>query len=276
MTGSAARLLRDRRALFGASLICLLTFAAVFAPLFVQYHPTEQLGYALQQQPPSTAHPFGTDHVGRDVLSRVLSGVRLSLSIASLAVLLSLTIGTSVGLVAGFFGGVVDTLLMRLVDTALAVPRVLLLLVVLTLLPTGVVGLVTVLGLTSWFGTSRLVRAEVLSMRERDFVVATSALGLRGHRTLLRHLLPNVVAPVIVAATLGLGHIILIEAGLSYLGAGVPKPIASLGGIISDGMSNLDQAWWISAFPGLVIVLIVIGFSLIGDGLRDAIDPKSP
>ena len=275
MTETVTRILRDRRALFGATVVCLLAAAALLAPLLIQYDPAEQLGLAFLKQPPSGAHPFGTDHVGRDVLSRVIAGIRLSLLIASLSVLLSLTIGTGVGLAAGYLGGVVDTLLMRTVDAALAVPRVLLLLVVLTLLPSGVVGLVIVLGLTSWFGTSRLVRAEVLSLRERDFVVATNALGLRSFRILLRHLLPNVAAPVIVAATLGIGHIILIEAGLSYLGAGVPRPTASLGGIINDGMSNLSQAWWISAFPGLVIVLVVIGFSLIGDSLRDALDPKS-
>jgi peptide/nickel transport system permease protein len=131
------------------------------------------------------------------------------------------------------------------------------------------------LGLTSWFGASRIVRAEALSLSQRDFVISTKALGLRGHRILLRHVLPNVAAPVIVAATLGIGHIILIEAGLSYLGAGVPRPAASLGGIINDGMSSLGEAWWISTFPGIVIVLIVIGFSLIGDSLRDAMDPRT-
>ncbi len=275
MTRITSKLLADRRTLFGAFIVCFLTLTAVFAPLLIQYEPAEQLGFALQQRPPSAAHLFGTDQVGRDVLSRVLSGIRLSLTIATLSVLLSLTIGTSVGLLAGYLGGIVDTLLMRIVDAALAIPRVLLLLVVLTLLPTGVTGLVAVLGLTSWFGTSRLVRAEVLSLREHDFIVATSALGLRRYHTLVRHLLPNVMAPVVVAATLGIGHIILIEAGLSYLGAGVPRPTASLGGIINDGISSLEHAWWISTFPGLVIVLIVVGFSLIGDGLRDALDPKT-
>ncbi len=276
MSGATERLLQDRRALAGAWLVFFLALTALIAPLLIQYDPAEQLGYALQQQPPSAAHPFGTDHVGRDVLSRVLSGIRLSLSIATVSVLLSLTIGTGVGLFAGYVGGVVDALLMRFVDAALAIPRVLLLLVLLTLFPTGILGLIAVLGLTSWFGTSRLVRAEVLSLRERDFIVATSALGLRRQRTLLQHLLPNVIGQVVVAATLGIGHIILIEAGLSYLGAGVPMPTASLGGIISDGMTSLGQAWWISAFPGMIIVLIVVGFSMIGDGLRDAIDPKAP
>jgi len=259
----------------GALLVLCLTLAALLAPLLVSYDPAEQLGLALQQAPPSPAHPFGTDQVGRDVLSRVLAGIRLSLSIATISVLLSLSIGTGVGMIAGYFGGIVDALLMRLVDAALAVPRVLLLLVLLAALPSGIPGLVLVLVLTSWFGTSRLVRAEVLSLRERDFIVATGALGIGKHRTLLRHLLPNIIAPVVVAATLGVGHIILIEAGLSYLGAGIPRPTASLGGIISDGMNSLDQAWWISTFPGLVILLIVIGFSLVGDGLRNAIDPRT-
>jgi len=268
--------MRDRRALAGALLVLFMLVATSSALLIVQFDPAEQLGYALQQQPPSLTHPFGTDHVGRDVLSRVLSGIRLSLTIATVSVLLSLTIGTGIGLTAGYFGGFIDTILMRCVDAGLAVPRILLLLVLLTLFPTGIVGLIAVLGLTSWFGTSRLVRAEVLSLRERDFIVATKALGVRGRRTLARHLLPNVIGPVIVSATLGIGHIILIEAGLSYLGAGVPRPTASLGGIINDGMRSLQDAWWISTFPGVIIVLIVIGFSLVGDGLRDALDPRGP
>ncbi len=275
MSSPLRRFLRDRRARLGALLVCALILVAAFAPYFIQYHPAEQLGYALQQQPPSPAHPFGTDQIGRDVLSRVVSGVRLSLAIATVSILLSLSIGTGVGLLAGYFRGIVDTVLMRLVDAALAVPRLVLLLVLITLFPSGVLGLICVLGLTSWFGTSRLVRAEVLSLRQRDFVLAAHALGLRRLRTLMNHLLPNIIGPVVVAATLGLGHIILIEAGLSYLGAGVRPPTASLGGIISDGMHLLNQAWWISTFPGLVIVLIVVGFSLMGDGLRNAIDPKS-
>ena len=276
MTGSAERLLHDRRAVTGGALICILVLSAVLAPLLVQYDPAEQLGYALQNQPPSAAHPFGTDHVGRDVLSRVLFGIRLSFTIATFSIILALTIGTGIGLLAGYLGGMIDALLMRFVDAALSIPRVLLLLVLLALFPTEILGLIVVLGLTSWFATSRLVRGEVLSLRERDFILATSALGLRKQRTLLQHLLPNVIGPVVVAATLGIGHIVLIEAGLSYLGAGVPRPTASLGGIISDGMTSLGQAWWISTFPGLMIVCIVISFSLIGDGLRDAIDPRGP
>ncbi|MDJ0767065.1 MAG: ABC transporter permease [Myxococcota bacterium] len=269
------RLLMGRRSRFGLALIACLVFAAVLSPLIVEYSPTEQLGLALQSQPPSAAHPLGTDLVSRDLLSRVLSGMRLSLTIALLSVFISVTVGTGVGLTAGYLGGVVDICLMRTVDAALAVPRVLLLLVVLIILPPTVLSLVAVLGLTSWFGTSRVVRAEVLSIKQREFVVAASALGLSRFQTVLKHLLPNVIAPVIVTATLGMGHIILIEAGLSFLGAGVQPPTASLGGIISDGVYRLDDAWWISTFPGLAILFIVVGFSLIGDGLRDAVDTRT-
>jgi peptide/nickel transport system permease protein len=275
MSAAASRILRDRRARVGIVLVASLALAAVVAPAFVTYSPAEQLGAAYQMQPPSASHLFGTDSVGRDLLSRVLSGIRLSLGIALLSVLISVTIGTGVGLVAGYAGGAVDSLLMRFVDAGLAIPRVLLLLTVLAVLPTGVVGLVCVLGLTSWFGTSRMVRAEVLSLRSRDFILATRALGVGGRRTITRHLLPNAIAPVIVTATLGMGHIILVEAGLSFLGAGVPRPTASLGGMIGDGAGLLTEAWWISTIPGLVIVLIVVGFSLLGDGIRDAIDPRS-
>jgi peptide/nickel transport system permease protein len=165
---------------------------------------------------------------------------------------------------------------MRIVDAALAIPRVFLILVVLTLWDhVGIVGLIVVLGLTSWFGTSRIVRAEVLSLRHRDFVVAARSLGVGSGGILLRHLLPNVATPVIVAATLGLGQVILIEAGLSYLGVGVSEPTASLGRMIRDGYEQIVSAPWISVFPGLVIVLTVIGFSLVGDGVRDTIDPQS-
>jgi peptide/nickel transport system permease protein len=189
----------------------------------------------------------------------------------------SVTIGTAIGLIAGYAGRFVDTLLMRGVDAALAVPRVFLLLVILTLWDrVGVLGLVVILGLTSWFGTSRIVRAEILSLRNREFVVAADSLGLGTSRLILRHLLPNVIGPVTVAATLGMGQIILIEAGLSYLGVGIRPPTASLGRMIGEGWEHIISAPWISIFPGLVIIVTVVGFSLIGDGMRDTLDPRSP
>ncbi len=249
----------------------------MLAPILSSFDPTAQLDLATGQlRPPSWRHPFGTDFYSRDLLSRVLFGARISLAIALLSVALSVTVGTAVGLLAGFAGGAVDTLLMRFVDAALAVPRVFLLLVFLSLWGhVGILGLVLILGLTSWFDTSRIVRAEVLSLRTREFIVATRALGLGGIRVAARHLLPNVMGPVIVSATLGIGQIVLIEAGLSYLGVGVRPPTPSWGTMIAEGQQWLTAAWWIAAFPGLAIVVTVIGFSLLGDGLRDALDPRA-
>jgi len=278
MTGSwPRRLLHNRRARLGLLLIGLLTAAAVLSPVIAPYDPTEHLDILNKRLlAPSFEHLMGTDFYSRDLLSRVLYGARISLAIAFLSILVSVTIGTAVGMVAGYFGGMVDGVLMRLVDAALAIPRVFLLLVILALWNrVGLIGMVTVLGLSSWFGTSRIVRAEVLSLRQRDFVVAARSLGLGKVRILLRHLLPNAIAPVIVTATLGIGQIILIEAGLSYLGVGVQEPTPSLGRMIRDGYEQIANAPWISIFPGLVIMLTVVGFSLLGDGLRRTLDPQS-
>ena len=273
----SGRFLSGTRARVGLALVGLLLLFALLAPLFTSYDPTAQIDLATRQLlPPSLAHPLGTDFFSRDMLSRVLFGARISLTIAVLTILVSIIIGTSIGLWAGWSGGIVDTVLMRLVDAALAIPRVFLLLVILALWrDVGVVGLILVLGTTSWFDTARLVRAEVLSLKAREFVVATRALALRAPRVAWRHLLPNVAAPVIVSATLGVGQIVLIEAGLSYLGIGVRPPIPSWGNMIADGQAHLATAWWITAFPGLAIMLTVIGFSLIGDSLRHALDPRS-
>jgi peptide/nickel transport system permease protein len=271
------KLLYSRRARLGLLLIGFLTAAAVFSPIIAPYDPTEHLDILNKRLlSPSFEHLMGTDFYSRDLLSRVLYGARISLAIAFLSILVSVTIGTAVGMIAGYVGGIVDSVLMRLVDAALAIPRIFLLLVILALWDrVGVTGLVTVLGLSSWFGTSRMVRAEVLSLRHRDFVVAARSLGLGRVRILLRHLLPNAIAPVTVTATLGIGQIILIEAGLSYLGVGVQEPIPSLGRMIRDGYEQIANAPWISIFPGLVIVLTVVGFSLVGDGLRKTLDPRA-
>ena len=273
----SGRFLTGTRARVGLALVGLLFLLALLAPLFASYDPTAQIDLATRQLlPPSLAHPMGTDFFSRDMLSRVLFGARISLTIAVLTILVSITIGTLIGMWAGWSGGVVDTVLMRLVDAALAIPRVFLLLVVLALWRNvGLAGLILVLGTTSWFDTARLVRAEVLSLKAREFVIATRALAFRAPRVAWRHLLPNVAAPVIVSATLGVGQIVLLEAGLSYLGIGVRPPIPSWGNMIADGQAHLATAWWITAFPGLAIMLTVVGFSLIGDALRDAMDPRS-
>ncbi|MGD2136241.1 MAG: ABC transporter permease [Gemmatimonadales bacterium] len=261
----------------GLALVSVLALAALLAPVLAPYDPAIQLDLEHGQlQRPSLAHPLGTDFFSRDLLSRVLYGARISLVIAAFAVALSLTIGTAVGLLAGLAGGIVDTVLMRIVDAVLAIPRVFLLLTVVALWDrVGVTGLVLVLGLTSWFDTSRLVRAEVLSLRSRAFITATTALGFGRLRTALRHVLPNALAPILVSATLGMGQIVLVEAGLSYLGVGVPPPVPSWGRMIADGQTWLTQAWWVAAFPGLAVVLTVLGFSLLSDGLRDTLDPRS-
>jgi peptide/nickel transport system permease protein len=259
-----------------AALLLALAAVAALAPLLAPYDPTAQLDIvALKRQPPSAAHPFGTDQFSRDVLSRVLYGGRLSLTIALIAVSLSATIGTAYGAVAGFYGGWVDAVMMRLLDALLSIPRVLLLIAAVVIWgPLQLPGFVLLLGTTGWFGVSRLVRAEVLSVVGRDHVAAARALGASDSRLLLVHVLPNVLAPVIVAAALGVGNVIVVEAGLSYLGVGVNPPLASWGNIIRDGSAELGLLWWMSFFPGLAIVATVLACNVLGDALRDALDPR--
>ncbi len=229
----------------------------------------------LASTPPSAEHPFGTDQLSRDVLSRVVSGARISLSVAALAVTLSLTLGAAVGLVAGYWGGPVDAALMRLVDGALAVPRLFLLLLVLAV-PERVplIILILIIGTTGWFTTSRLVRAETLRLREESFVRAAEALGASRRRIIFRHLLVNTAGPLLVAATLGVGDVILLEAGLSFLGLGVQPPAPSWGGMIMDARPVLEAAPWVGIFPGIAITLTVLATNLVGDALRDALDPR--
>jgi peptide/nickel transport system permease protein len=268
---------QDRRARVGLALVVLFAVLATFASVVASHDPTAQLDLVGKQyQPPSLAHPFGTDFYSRDLLSRVLHGARISLSIAVLSVAVSIVLGTAVGLAAGLAGGLLDQVLMRGVDGALAMPRLFLVLVVVALWEdVGVVGLVLILGLTSWFDTSRIVRAEVLSVKSRQFIAAARAVGLGLRGIVGRHLLPNIAGPIIVMATLGIGQMILLEAGLSYLGVGVRPPTPSWGQIIADGQQVLRTAPWVALFPGLAIVVTVLAFSLLGDGVRRALDPRS-
>jgi peptide/nickel transport system permease protein len=242
----------------------------------VPYDPTAQADIvALKNLPPSAGHLFGTDFAARDVFSRVLYGARVSLSIALLAILLSTSIGTAYGAIAGYYGGRVDGVMMRAIDVLLSIPRIVLLICIVALWGSlSVPALVVIIALTGWFGACRIVRAQVLSVREQEMVVAARALGASGTRILWRHIVPNVLSPVIVAATLGIGNVILIETGLSYLGAGVQPPAASWGSIIADGRDVMATMWWIAFFPGLAIVLTVMAFNLVGDALRDALDPR--
>lgn len=271
-----ARLLRDSRTRIAIVVLLIVALSAVFAPLLAPYDPTAQLDIVrLQSQPPSVAHPLGTDPYSRDVLSRLLYGSRVSLAVGLGAVLLAMSFGIAVGAVAGFVGGAVDAVLMRFVDAALSIPRLLVLIMVASLWGSlGLVPLTLLMAGTGWFAVSRLVRAETLALREREFIVAARALGASPMRILVRHVLPNVAAPALVAATLGIANVILLEAGLSYLGIGVRPPTASWGSIIQDGAERVSDLWWLTLFPGLAILVTVFACNALGDALRDAFDPR--
>ena len=229
----------------------------------------------LSNQPPSWSHPFGTDQYSRDVLARVLCGARISLAVGTLAVAMSMTIGTVYGLVSGYAGGRVDGAMMRVLDAFLSIPRVMLVIAVLTLWESvSLTGMIILLGTTGWFGVSRLVRAETLAVKRMDYVEAARGLGTPTARILSRHILPNVIAPVIVSATLAVGSVIALEAGLSFLGAGVREPDASWGSMFLAGVSYSTSTWWILLFPGLAIVGTVLAFNVLGDALRDVLDPR--
>jgi peptide/nickel transport system permease protein len=270
------RFRRKRGAVLALAAIVALVIIAVFAPMLAPYHPNAQPDpVGMQKLPPSAEHPMGTDLVSRDVFSRVLHGAQISLAIGMLAVLLSVTVGTLYGAVAGFLGGSVDTAMMRVIDAFLSIPRILLLVMVTAFWgQLSVPWLIVLIGLTGWFGVSRVVRAEVMSVSAREFIVSARSLGASRLRVLGRHVLPNVLAPVIVAATLGIGNVIILEAGLSFLGLGVQPPRASWGSIIQDGAQQVAANWWISVFPGLAIVITVMAFNAVGEGLRDALDPR--
>ncbi len=272
----AHRFRREQGAMVGLVVLTAVVATATIAPFIVPYDPNAQLDIvALRGQPPSLTHPFGTDLLSRDVLSRVLVGGRVSLAAAVLAVVIATSIGTAYGAVAGYSGGKVDGVMMRTVDACLAIPRVLLLITLFALwgrvsLPV----LVLVLGFTGWFGVSRIVRGEVMALTSRDWVAAARALGAGPTRTLVCHIIPNVLSPVIVAATLGVANIIILEASLSFLGLGVQPPQASWGNIMQDGADNVRALWWLSVFPGLAILVTVMAVNAVGDGVRAAVNPR--
>ena len=268
-----ARLKRNRMAMTGLALVLGLFVVSVFAPWLAPYAPN-QIDLKQVLMPPSPDHLLGTDTLGRDVLSRIIFGARISLLVGFVAVGLATLIGLFVGALAGYYGGWVDSALMRLVDLMLCFPTLFLILAVIALLGPSIWNIMVVIGLTGWMGVARLVRAEFLSLREREFVTAARALGAGDARLILRHLLPNALTPVMVSATLGVAGAILTESALSFLGLGVQPPTPSWGNILTAGKDNIEIAWWLSVFPGLAILITVMSYNLLGEGIREAIDPR--
>lgn len=271
-------LLRARLAVVGLVLLCGLVVLAIVGPALAGGDPNE-LNLVGRLQPPvgfggSPAHPLGTDGLGRDILRRVALGARVSLSVAVSAVAISCVLGVAAGLVSGYFGGLVDDVLMRLADIQLAFPAIILFIGVLAALGPGVGNLVAVLGISGWVIYGRVVRGETLSLREREFVIAARAIGARHPRVIVRHILPNVMAPVIVLATFSAAGVVIAEASLSFLGLGVPVTVASWGSMLADGQDTLRQAWWPATMPGLAIMLTALSVNSLGDWLRDYLDPR--
>lgn len=261
-------------ALAGFIIICIVFLLAMTAPIIAPYDP-DDINVKAILLAPSWQHWMGTDGLGRDVLSRMLYGGRISLLVGLVAVGISTFIGIILGAISGFYRGWVDTFIMRLVDVMLSIPSFFLILAVIAFLTPSIINIMIVIGLTSWMGVTRLVRAEFLSLRNREFVLAAQTLGAKDARLIFTHLLPNSLSPIIVSAVLGVAGAVLMESGLSFLGLGVQAPQSSWGNILTDGKEYIQFAWWLSMFPGLAILITVLGYNLLGEGLRDALDPRS-
>jgi peptide/nickel transport system permease protein len=275
----ARSLWKSKAAVFGSTIVLAVAFCALGAPFLALHDPNEQ---SLRRRliPPAWAgkgtweYPLGTDHLGRDIFSRAIYGSRVSLTVGFSAVLISGTLGVLLGLIAGYYGGTIEAIIMRLVDVQLAFPFILLAISVVAVVGAGVKNVIIVLGIAGWMVYGRIVRGEVLSVKEREFVVAAKAVGVRDSLILFRHILPNVLTPVIVVATFSVANVIILEAALSFLGVGVEPNIPTWGGMLADGREYISTAWWLATFPGLAIMFTVLGINLIGDWLRDILDPR--
>ncbi len=257
----------------GALIVGTVSLLALFAPWLAPYDPAAIDVHAILL-PPSSEHWCGTDTLGRDVFSRMLFGARVSLSVGFVAVGISIAIGVVLGALAGHHGGRMDAVIMRATDMMLCFPTFFLILAVIAFLEPSIWNIMMVIGLTSWMGVARLVRAEFLSLRRREFVLAAESLGVSATAMMMRHLLPNAMGPVLVSAVLGVAGAVLMESGLSFLGLGVQPPDASWGNILTEGKDNIQIAWWLSLYPGLAILITVLGYNLLGEGLRDVLDPR--
>ncbi len=267
------QLRRNPMTLAGGAVVIVFGLAALLAPLLAPYDPG---AYNVKEilLPPGAAHWLGTDDLGRDLLTRMLYGARISMAVGFVSVGIAVVIGTLVGAVAGYYGGRVDELLMRFVDLMLNFPRFFLLLTLIAFLRPSIWVIMSVIGFTGWMGLARLVRGEILGLKEREFVLSARAMGARDARVMLRHIVPNALVPILVSATLGVAGAILAESGLSFLGLGVQPPTPSWGNILIEGKANIEIAWWLSVFPGMAILITVLAYNLFGEGLRDALDPR--
>jgi peptide/nickel transport system permease protein len=275
----ATRLARRRTALFGLVVVAVVIATSLTAPWLTPFDPIEQdIGERLRAPGSRDAagrlHPLGTDHLGRDLLARVIYGAQPALLVGFAAVVISGLLGLAAGLLGGYFGGWIDDVLMRLADIQLAFPFILLAIAVIGVLGASLKTIIIVIGVSSWVVYARVVRAAVLSLREREFVQAAQALGGRDGRVLLHHILPNAITPWLVVATLDMARVIVIESALSFLGLGVQPPTPTWGGMLADGRVYISTAWWLATFPGLAILVSVLGINLFGDGLRDTLDPR--
>jgi peptide/nickel transport system permease protein len=264
---------RNRLAVIAGVVVACLALAAILAPIIAPWDPNRPDVRKILDSP-SKQHVLGTDQLGRDVLSRMLYGARVSLAVGFVSVGIAAAIGIILGATAGYNGGLVDATIMRLVDLMLVFPRFFLLLAVLAFLKPSIWTIMAVIGLTGWMGVARLVRAEFLALKEREFVTWSQSIGASGFRIIWRHILPNAMAPVLVAMTLGIPAAILTESGLSFLGLGVQPPHATWGNILNEGKDAIELAWWLSVYPGLAILVTVLSYNLLGEGIRDALDPR--
>ncbi|MEK7839173.1 MAG: ABC transporter permease [candidate division NC10 bacterium] len=264
---------RNRLAVCAGIVVGILVVLAVLAPLLAPWDPNKPDTRRILAGP-SASHWLGTDQLGRDVLSRVLYGARISLAVGFISVGIAAVIGIILGSAAGYHGGLADAVIMRVVDLMLVFPRFFLLLAVLAFLQPSIWTIMAVIGVTGWMGVARLVRAEFLTLKEREFVIWSESVGASASRVIFRHILPNAMAPVLVAMTLGIPAAILTESGLSFLGLGVQPPYATWGNILNDGKDSIEIAWWMTVYPGLAILVTVLSYNLLGEGIRDALDPR--
>ena len=267
------KLLKNKFAVIGLTVILLLIIVALFAPVISPYTPSQQNVFE-RLQAPSINHLFGTDDLGRDVFTRMIFGARISLAVGFISVFIILVIGTFLGIVSGYYGGKIDYIIMRFTDIVLCFPTFFLIILVIAFIEPNIYNVMIVIGVTSWPGLARLVRAEVLSLKEREFILVSKMMAISNIKIFFVHILPNIISPLMVYSSLAIGGAILTESALSFLGLGVQPPMPSWGQILTSGKDYIYMAWWLSLFPGIAILVTVLAFNLVGEAVRDIFDPK--